>query len=111
MDFPSEYGYKFEYNNGHISKSTFLNEEAVDTLRLLLIDSNDQNIFVFCKKCDTYMDFEVGKNNALDGKYICPVCGKSVKERTPYTQLEKENEAFLAELEDDYEDYYDELDD
>ena len=54
------------------------------------------------------MEFEIGKNNALDGKYVCPVCGKSVRERTPYTQLERENETFLEEWADgDYEEYYD----
>lgn len=108
MDFSDGYGYEFECNR-RIGKSTYLDAADVDILHSLWIESNDQNIFVFCKKCNTYMYFETGKNNALDGKYICPVCGRTVKESTPYTKLEKENEAFLSELEDD--DYYDEDDD
>ena len=56
------------------------------------------------------LDFQVGIKNELDGRWICPVCGKTVRERTPYAQLEKENEAFLSEFDDadddDYEEYY-----
>ncbi len=111
MEFSNNYGFEFEYSNGRIGKSTYLDEDTVNTIGFSGTKCNDQNIFVFCKKCDTYMNFEVGKNNALDGKYVCPKCGKSVRERTPYTQLERENETFLTEQDNDYEDYYDEDDD
>ena len=37
------------------------------------------------------MDFHQGQTDILDGKWICPICGKSVRERTVYGQLEREN--------------------
>lgn len=27
----------------------------------------------------------------LDGRWICPVCGNNVRERTVYNQIEREN--------------------
>lgn len=111
MEFSNNYGFEFEYSNGRIGKSTYLDEDTVNTIGFSGTKCNDQNIFIFCKKCNTYMEFEISKNNALDGKYVRPVCGKSVRERTPYTQLERENETFLEEWADgDYEEYYDEDD-
>ena len=102
------YGFKFVHNGKSIGKSILVNENEIRNIGTS--KSNDQNIFIYCKSCETYMDFQVGIKNELDGKWVCPVCGKTVRERTPYAQLEKENEAFLSEFDDadddDYEEYY-----
>lgn len=106
-----DYGFEFKYRNGHLEGNPRLLSKQ-DMIDIGMDYGNDQNLFIYCWKCCNYMGFEPGKNNLLDGKYTCMICGKSVKERTPYTRLDEANEAFLAELEDDdYEDYYDEDDD
>ncbi len=106
-----DYGFEFEYRSGHLDGNPMLLSKQ-DMIDIGIVRGNDQNLFIYCRKCGTYMDFQQGKNNMLDGKYICPVCRKSVRERTPYSRLNEANEAFLAELEDDdYEDYYGDEDD
>lgn len=64
---------------------------------------NDDDLFIFCGKCGTYMDFFAGADNSLDGKWNCPGCGRSVREATPYKQLDRENSQFDIPFEDEWD--------
>lgn len=78
-----DFGLTFDYSNHRLSSSSML-----DAMQMDLIGEekgNDGKIFVRCKSCGQYMDYQ-------DGKWICPSCGTKVKEQTAYNKLEKENE-------------------
>lgn len=53
---------------------------------------------------ELYKQYKHCQTDILDGKWICPVCGKSVRERTVYGQLEREN----FNDNNEYEEIYDE---
>ncbi len=108
-----DYGYGFGHKkNQKLSKSYEL--DILDLVQLAAIypdSGNDQNLFVHCDDCNTYMNYIPGISG--DGYFICPICGSKVRESTPYRQLEKENENYLKDNEldgygdEDYDKYYD----
>jgi len=103
MDKQNNEGFMFPYKNGRLGRSVLLFE---DTIRRLNNDfHNDDNLFIFCIQCNQYMDFLKGKKNALDGKWVCRGCGRSVRETTPYHRLDSENRAYLSKINisDDYD--------
>lgn len=99
-------GFEFEYNNKKIGKSKMILKDELDN-----IDANKYNsdsMTIKCHSCGVYMDFVPNASgDALTGKWTCPNCGISVRERTAYTQLERENDGFLQRWldDDDYEDF------
>lgn len=99
-------GFEFTYGNRHISKSRFINREAM--MDIPRGKGNGDKMFVICRDCGVYMDFGVG-NDILDGWWVCPECGTRMRERTAYSQLDRENEEFLEELdlEEDWDDFED----
>lgn len=82
-------GFEFNYNNRHISKSRPIFEKQINAIGPE--KHNNDTMFIRCRKCECYMDFESGPNNCLDGVWRCPVCGARVKESTAYHQLDREN--------------------
>ena len=90
-------GFEFGYGT-RIGKSKVIFEDVIKR------NHDDIPLFVKCNKCNEYMDFHQGQTDILDGKWICPVCGKSVRERTVYGQLEREN----VNDNNEYEEIYDE---
>lgn len=98
-------GFLFYYNR-RISRSYMISRE--DMRRISIGKGNGDKIFVVCKPCDVFMDFESGPD-ILDGWWVCPCCGARMRERTAYTQLDKENEEFLENfgIEDEYDELYD----
>ena len=90
-------GFEFTYGKGHISKSKPISEDAVGKLHLE--HANSDLIFVRCRTCGGYMEFNEGLN-MFDSYWRCPQCGARVREATAYTQLERENAAFLRDMED-----------
>ena len=110
-----DFGYGFGHKkNSRLSKS--FNLDILDLVQLAAAypdSGNNQNLFVHCDDCDTYMTFVEGTSGDLSGYYVCPICGSKVKESTPYHQLERENEKYLKDNEldgygddDDYDEYY-----
>lgn len=94
-------GFEFNYGNRHISKSKIIFQEQMDAISSG--KHNNDMMFVHCRKCGCYMDFESGPDNCLDGIWKCPVCGTRVKESTAYHQLDRENmewENSMADFDD-----------
>lgn len=99
-------GFEFDYNNKKIGKSKMISKDELDEIQSEKYNSD--SMLIKCRSCGIYMDFIQGDNGDLTGKWKCPNCGTSVKERTAYSQLERENDTFLQKWLDDEE--YDELD-
>lgn len=102
----SDCGFLFYYNK-RISKSIILSRE--DMRRISIGKGNGDKLFVVCKPCDLFMEFEAGAGE-LEGWWVCPECGARMKERTAYIQLDRENEEFLEEYnlsDDEFDELYD----
>lgn len=97
-------GFQFFYRNRRIGSSEPLDGEEMDDIGEG--KGNEDNLYIYCASCGVHMDFIQGKNNDLDGRWVCPECKRSVREITPYNQLERENDAFLNGS-DDFESDYD----
>lgn len=91
------FGFKFNYNNHHVSTSKPMDDRTADELGEDY--TNSQDMYVYCKKCRAYMIYEA--SNDVLGRYICPGCGTKVKEETLLNQLDKENRLFERKLYDD----------
>lgn len=87
-------GFEFDYNNRKLGKSRPIFKDQIDKLESTKHNNDNIPLFINCKACGTYMDFEEGPTDNLDGWYTCPVCGKRVKELTVYSQLNRENNAY-----------------
>lgn len=96
-------GFEFEYTS-RLGRSKPIFKENIDELDPSKHNNDEIPLFVKCCSCGEYMDFTQGSNKMMDGKWTCPSCGKRVKERSAYDQLERENE----EWEHEYDDIYDE---
>ena len=86
-------GFEFVYNNHRLGRSKLISKK--DICRIPSNKYNSDQMFVRCRPCDIYMDFVTGVSGVLSGYWVCPGCGVKVRERTAYTQLDKENTAFL----------------
>ena len=97
-------GFLFTYKS-KLGKSEYLSEN--DILSIPDGKGNDDNLFIFCYRCEEYMDFN-GGSVSLTGKWVCPKCKRGVREQTPYDRLCKENEEFCSSFDifDDDDDYY-----
>ena len=101
----SNYGFLFYYNK-RISKSIPISKE--DMRKISIGKGNGDKIFVVCKPCDIFMDFKSGPGD-LEGQTHCPCCGARMRECTAYTQLDRENEEFMNNIEsdNDFDEFYD----
>ena len=81
-------GFEFGYST-RIGKSKIIFEESIKNIPSSKRNHDNIPLFVKCNKCDEYMDFQQGKTDVLDGRWICPVCGNNVRERTVYNQIER----------------------
>ena len=99
-----KFGYLFYSKNGSLSKPYDLDE--FDILEMEEGKGNSQNIFIRCDPCGTCMDF-IESEVIMKGIWKCPICGRKVREATPYNKLEQMNEKFIRETnEDDYDEIY-----
>ena len=89
-----KFGFLFNYNNSRLGKSQPLEGSEISSYEPQKHNNEDVPLFVNCKKCGFLMDFEPGQKGNLDGYWICPECRSKVRERTAYTKLERENDAF-----------------
>jgi len=87
-------GYEFNYANNRLGKSKIISKEKINEIDTA--KSNSDTMYVKCVACKIYMDYEAGPTGVVDGSWVCPECGISVKEHSAYTQLERENEEFLT---------------
>lgn len=87
-------GFEFSYG-GHIGKSKFMSQEQMSDIGFE--KRNRDCMFVKCRKCGGYMNFDGTTEGLLDGWYVCPTCGTRMKEMTAYNQLVKENEEWEHE--------------
>jgi hypothetical protein len=92
-------GFEFVYYKRHLGKSKMVFREAIASIDAIKRNEDDIPLFVRCRECDTYMDFTPGHTGVLDGRWICPSCGARVRERTAYSQLDRENTAYLIAIE------------
>lgn len=96
-------GFLFFYKNRKIGSSDPIDEDEMTAIGEG--KGNEDNLYIYCEKCGVHMDFVQGKNNDLDGKWACPDCKRTVREQTPYNQLERENNAFDLSDDRDWDDY------
>lgn len=95
----SKTGFKFNYSKKRIGKSKTIFEEEMSAIENGKRNEDDIPLFVYCKACNTYMDFIAGIE-MLGGKWTCPSCGSSVREKTIYNQLSRENSDDTESFED-----------
>ena len=100
-----KFGFLFNYSSSRLGKSQPLGEDDISSFDSAKHNSDDAPLFVRCKKCGVLMDFAPGPNDELDGKWICPECKTKVRERTAYSELSRENDAFLTDFLDDDDEY------
>ena len=107
-DIYSQYiGFMFERSaSGKLVNLEYLSAAEVSDISIGF--GNEDNIYICCKPCGTFMNFRYGPKEFMDGKWVCPECGCSVREVTPYKILDKMNLAFQNSIDtdDDYDDYY-----
>lgn len=98
-------GFLFKsYKGGHVSNSKMLTYD--DLLQIDTRHMNSQNLVAECEQCGALMNYVNHNPEDIDsGWYICPVCGKRLREMTLYTQLDKENERWLRAYPECNEDY------
>ena len=87
------------YNNGRLGVAREVSDVPDGVI------GNDDNIYVFCKKCGVYMNYQKLNMSAISGLYICPVCDKKVREETVYNKLSRQNNSWLKANDFDTEDY------
>ena len=97
-------GIEFDYNNNRLSKSRMIPDDKVKKISKSKTNVSDGTLFVRCKPCGKYMDYGAGFGDGLNGRWVCPVCGTKVKERTVYAKLSNENEIFFDEYVNEDED-------
>ena len=95
----SNYGFIFDYNK-RLSKSKPLSEKELTNINARNRNNDDVVLVVRCKTCCEVMNFHVGPSDCLDGMWQCNVCGSKVRERTIYSQLERENEMGIYEFDE-----------
>ena len=95
------YGVKFVmvYNNGHLNNAKEISEVPND------VTGNDDSMYIFCKKCNHYMNYEKPKSVIMSGYWICPICNKRVREETAYNKINQQNNSWLKDNDFDTEDY------
>ena len=92
-------GFVFSCNKGNLGQPVALSKKEISAIPASA--GNSDSIYIRCKNCDTYMTFITGPADMLDGKWVCPTCGRSVREETPYNRLDKINREFERKLFDD----------
>ena len=89
------------YNNGRLGVA----REVSDIPDRVV--GNDDNIYVFCKKCGCYMNYQKLGDGLMDTIWVCPKCTKRVREETAYNKINQQNNSWLADNDFDNEDYDD----
>ena len=100
-DYNNIYGVKFvmDYNNGHLNNAKEISEVPNDAT------GNDDGMYIFCKKCNCYMNYQKLNGSVISGLYVCPVCDKKVREETVYNKLNRQNNSWLKSNDFDTEEY------
>lgn len=89
------------YNNGRLGVAREVSDIPDGVV------GNDDNIYVFCKKCGCYMNYQKLGNGLMDAIWVCPKCTKRVREETAYNKMNQQNNSWLADNDFDTEDYDD----
>lgn len=94
-------GFEFTFNpdNRYLGASRSIFKDSIKLINPICRNNDDVPLFVRCKKCNQYMEFQEGLKDELDGWWICPTCNARLKEITVYNRLERENAKMIAELE------------
>lgn len=95
----------FKYRNRKLGKASIVDASEMDDLPARKHNAEgDDYIYIYCCKCNEYMDFVQGDPYAMNGHWICPSCRAKVRERTPYLELGRENRDWMKqhELTDEY---------
>jgi len=103
----------FQYRNHKLSKAQIVDATEMDDLPARKHNDGDDYIYIFCSNCNEYMDFIKGDPYVMNGHWVCPICGVRVREKTPYSELGRENREWLRrhDISDDYEESGYDLDD
>ena len=94
-------GFEFTFNpdNRYLGASRSIFKDSIKLINPICRNNDDVPLFVRCKKCNQYIEFQEGLKDELDGWWICPTCNARLKEITVYNRLERENAKMIAELE------------
>ena len=79
---------------------------AKDMMDIPVTGDNEDLMYIYCKRCNEYMNYRYGGDEPLSGKWVCPKCGRTVREETVYRKLDAINRRFESDLLDDYDDIY-----
>ena len=103
----------FQYRNHRLSRAQIVDATEMDDLPARKHNDGDDYIYIFCSSCNEYMDFVKGDPYVMNGHWVCPKCGVRVREKTPYSELGRENREWLRQhdISDDYEESGYDLDD
>ena len=103
----------FQYRNHRLSRAKIVDATEMDDLPARKHNDGDDYIYIFCSSCNEYMDFMKGDPYAMNGHWVCPRCRVRVREKTPYSELGRENREWIRQhdISDDYEESGYDLDD
>ena len=89
-------GFLFHCTKSGISQPISLSAKEMSSLPLT--SCNEDDIYLHCKPCDEFMLYREGSGEGLSGYWVCPDCGRTVREVTPYRKLDKINRRFESEF-------------
>ena len=97
-------GFLFKVKPKHIGKPIPLMAKELSEHPPTAI--NEDQIVLYCEKCDVHMFYEEGDGGRLNGKWVCYGCLRTVRENTVYKLLDTENSDYLDDMQDEYDDIY-----
>ena len=90
-------GFVFNYNK-RIGRSKPIFEDEINGIDFSKRNDTEIPLFVNCKKCNSFMDYQPGESGIFDSWWKCPICGTKVRESTVFNQIDRENEEFLNDI-------------
>lgn len=80
-------GYRFTYGNHILSDPKKIRQDEIESIDEPKQGWGHTPVFVFCRTCNIYMDYNPANMDFISGNWKCPQCGKYVRELTVRTRL------------------------
>lgn len=80
-------GYRFVYSNHRLNNPHRISQEEIESIEESKQGWGHVPIFVFCRTCDIYMDYNPGNMDYTSGNWTCPSCDRYVRELTVRSRL------------------------
>lgn len=100
-DETGDMGFEIRYKNGRLGRIKNVYPDSMRRIGFSKCNDDEPHIFIECGNCNTYMNFINSIQNSFSGKWICPKCGKYVRQTTVNRHF-AEHETY-----DEYDNYYD----